>query len=173
MCRAFLSPWFREGGIYKKDENDTPVFTGRFNIGAITLHLPMILQKSKTEGTNFYDELDYYMEMIRNLHKRTYEYLGNLKASTNPLGFCEGGFLGGNLKHNDTIAPLLPAMTASFGITALDEFEYLSSGNSLANGGESAKEVMEYINKKVEEFKNEDGWLYAIYGTPKFWALRA
>ena len=24
----------------------------------------------------------------------------------------------------------------------------------------------EYINKKVSEFKEEDGWLYAIYGTP-------
>ena len=25
---------------------------------------------------------------------------------------------------------------------------------------------MEYINMKVNEFKNEDGYLYAIYGTP-------
>ena len=27
-------------------------------------------------------------------------------------------------------------------------------------------ETLEYINKRVEEFKNEDGHLYAIYGTP-------
>ena len=25
------------------DENDAPVFVGRFNIGAVSLHLPMIL----------------------------------------------------------------------------------------------------------------------------------
>ena len=25
---------------------------------------------------------------------------------------------------------------------------------------------MEYINKKVAEFKAQDGWLYALYGTP-------
>ena len=25
---------------------------------------------------------------------------------------------------------------------------------------------MRYINKKVDEFKKEDGWLYALYGTP-------
>ena len=25
---------------------------------------------------------------------------------------------------------------------------------------------MEYINKKVNEFKEADGWLYALYGTP-------
>ena len=43
LCRAFLSPYFREGGMYKAHENDTPVFTGRFNIGACTLNLIMIL----------------------------------------------------------------------------------------------------------------------------------
>lgn len=29
------------------DENDAPVFVGRFNIGAISLHLPMIYAKAK------------------------------------------------------------------------------------------------------------------------------
>lgn len=164
MCRAFLSPWFGKGGMYKQDETDKPIFTGRFNVGAVTLHLPMILQKSKVDKTNFYDELDYYLEMIRGIHKRTYEYLGGLKASTNPLGFCEGGFLGGNLCHNDNISSILPAMTASFGITALDEFEHLSNGCSLFENGEASLDVMKYINDKVEQFKKEDGWLYAIYG---------
>ena len=37
---------------------------------------------------------------------------------------------------------------------------------SLAEDGEFALEVMEYINKKVNEFKEKDGNLYAIYGTP-------
>ena len=32
--------------------------------------------------------------------------------------------------------------------------------------GEFALETLEYINKKVQEFKKEDGHLYAIYGTP-------
>jgi ribonucleoside-triphosphate reductase len=36
------------------DENDTPVFVGRFNIGAVSLHLPMIYAKAKQEGTDFY-----------------------------------------------------------------------------------------------------------------------
>lgn len=163
-CRAFLSPWFREGGMYKANENDTPVFTGRFNIGAVTLHLPMILQKSREENVDFYETLDFYLEMIRNIHKRTYDYLSKLRASTNPLGYCEGGFYGGNLKHNDTIESLLPAMTASFGITGLNEFEELYHQKSLVEDGQASLEVMTYINNKVEEFKKADGWLYAIYG---------
>ena len=76
-----------------------PVFCGDvFNIGAVSLHLPMILQKARAESRDFYEVLDFYLEMIRNLHIRTYEYLGQMRASTNPLAYCEGGFYGGHLE---------------------------------------------------------------------------
>lgn len=48
-CRAFLSPWYEKGGMYPADENDKPIFVGRFNIGAVSLHLPMIYAKAKQE----------------------------------------------------------------------------------------------------------------------------
>lgn len=35
-CRAFLSPWYERGGMEPADENDKPVFVGRFNIGAVS-----------------------------------------------------------------------------------------------------------------------------------------
>ena len=165
-CRAFLSPWFERGGMKPADENDKPVYVGRFNIGAISLHLPMILAKSRQENKDFYEVLDYYLELIRKLHIRTYEYLGEMKASINPLGFCEGGFLGGHLDYNDKIKPILKPMTASFGITALNELQQLYNKKSLVEDGKFALEVMKHINKKIDEFKKEDGWLYAIYGTP-------
>ena len=165
-CRAFLSPWFERGGAKPADENDKPVFVGRFNIGAISLHLPMIYAKAKQESKNFYDVLDYYMNLIRKIHIRTYEYLGEMRASVNPLAYCEGGFYGGHLNFHDKIKPLLKSATASFGITALNELQELHNGKSLVEDGAFAIEVMEYINKKVAEFKEEDGWLYALYGTP-------
>lgn len=165
-CRAFLSPWYEKGGMTPADENDKPIFVGRFNIGAISLHLPMIYAKAQKEGKDFYETLDYYMEMIRNLHKRTYAYLGEMRASINPLAFCEGGFYGGNLKHTEKIKPILKSATASFGITALNELQELHNGKSLVEDGSFALEVMQYINKKVNQFKEEDGHLYAIYGTP-------
>ena len=165
-CRAFLSPWFERGGMNPADDEDKPVFVGRFNIGAVSLHLPMIYAKSQRENKNFYDVLDYYLNLIRNVHLRTYDYLGELRASTNPLAYCEGGFLGGNLKPRDKIKPLLKAATASFGITALNELQQLYNQKSIAEDGAFALEVMEYINKKVAEFKEQDNKLYAIYGTP-------
>ncbi len=165
-CRAFLSPWYERGGMTPADENDVPVFVGRFNIGAVSLHLPMILAKARHESKDFYEVLDYYMELIRKIHIRTYEYLGEMKASVNPLAYCQGGFYGGHLKPSDKIKPLLKAATASFGITALNELQELYNGKSLVEDGDFAVEVMEYINKKVNEYKEEDGNLYAIYGTP-------
>lgn len=165
-CRAFLSPWYERGGMHKADENDKPIFVGRFNIGAISLHLPLIYAKAQKESKDFYEVLDYYMELIRKIHIRTYDYLGEMKASTNPLAYCEGGFLGGHLGIHDKIKPVLKSATASFGITALNELQELYNGKSLAEDGAFALEVMEYINKKVDEFKEQDGYLYAIYGTP-------
>ena len=165
-CRAFLSPWYERGGMEPADENDTPVFVGRFNIGAVSLHLPMILAKARAESRDFYEVLDEYLEMIRRLHIRTYDYLGEMRASTNPLGYCEGGFYGGHLKPGEKIKKLLKPMTASFGITALNELQELYNGKSIAEDGQFALETLRHINDRVAEFKKEDGWLYAIYGTP-------
>ena len=165
-CRAFLSPYYERGGFYPEDENDRPVFTGRWNGGVVSLHLPMILAKSRKEGKDFYEVLDYYLELIRNIHKRTRDYLGEMKASVNPLQFCEGGFYRGHLKPTDKIKPLLDYVTFSYGITALNELNRLYNGKSIREDGEFPLEVMEYINKKLEQFKKEDHILYAVYSTP-------
>ena len=165
-CRAFLSPWYERGGMHPADDKDEPIFVGRFNIGAVSLHLPMILAKSRQESKDFYEVLDYYLQLIRGLHKRTYAYLGEMRASTNPLAYCEGGFYGGHLSLHDKIKPLLKSATASFGITAFNELQELYNGKSLVEDGEFALDVLKYINKRVNEFKEEDGNLYAIYGTP-------
>ncbi len=165
-CRAFLSPWYERGGMHPADEEDSPIFVGRFNIGVVSLHLPMILAKSRQENKDFYEVLDYYLNLIRQLHIRTYAYLGEMRASTNPLAYCEGGFLGGHLQLHDKIKPILKTATASFGITAFNELQELYNGKSLVEDGAFALEVLEHINNKITEYKEEDRNLYAIYGTP-------
>jgi ribonucleoside-triphosphate reductase len=165
-CRASLSPWYERGGMNPADENDTVIFEGRFNLGAVSLHLPMILAKARQENRDFYEVLDYYLEMIRNLHKKTIAFFGEKKASTNPMMFMQGGCLGGTLGADDKIAKLLPPMTVSFGIIALNELNRLYNGKSIYEDGEFPLEVMHYINDKVNVYKKEDGILYAIYGTP-------
>lgn len=133
---------------------------------AISLHLPMILAKAREEHKDFYEVLDYYLELIRNLHKRTFIFLSEKPASTNPIQFMQGGLLGGTLKGDEKIGELLRPMTMSFGITALNEFQVLYNGKSICEDGKFALEVLQYINNKVNEFKENDNILYAIYGTP-------
>jgi ribonucleoside-triphosphate reductase len=152
--------------MHPADEDDRPVFTGRFNVGAVTLNLIMILARAREEGKDFYALLDYYLEMIRGVHIRTYAYLGKMKASVHPLAYCEGGFLGGHLSPHDEIAPILRSATASFGVTGLNELQMLYNGKSIREDGAFALEVMEHINRRVNEFKEADGNLYAVYGTP-------
>lgn len=165
-CRAFLSPWYERGGMYPADENDKAVFEGRFNLGVVSLHLPMILAKARKESKDFYEVLHYYLELIRGLHQRTQDYIGELRASVNPVAFCEGGLYGGYLKPTDKIKSILPPMTMSYGFTALNELQRLYNGKSIREDGEFALEVMQYINDYLNIIKREDNILYAIYGTP-------
>lgn len=157
-CRAILSEYYNEQGKL--------IFVGRANIGAVSLNLPMIYQEAKIKGTNFYKELEKYLLMIRLIHQRTYESIGRMKASSNPLGFMHGGFYNGNLKASDTVEGVLRTFTASFGITALHELSILHSGKSITEDNTFAIEVLDFINKKVDHYKNVDKHLYALYGTP-------
>ena len=172
-CRAYLSPLYASGKLKPVDENDKPVFHGRFNGGAVSLNLPMIYMKAKEENKDFFDVLRYYCDMINEIHIKTYEFLSKLKASCNPVAFCEGGF--GNLGFNDEIRPLVDRITFSYGFTALHELQMLATGQSLyevrndenAIAWQAEKFINDYVNQKKEE--REEGkvpYIAAIYATP-------
>lgn len=157
-CRAYLSP-------YTNEEGET-YFTGRANIGAVSLNLPMIWKKS--EGKNFYADLENYMQMIREFLISRYDAIANNYCSSNPMAFTQGGLHGGNKQPNDRIGhDIIKQFTASFGITALNELNVLMEGKPLHESDQvKVKEVVAFINDKIAEYKAEDGYLYALYGTP-------
>lgn len=166
-CRANLSPWYIKGGMFPSDENDEPIYEGRFNLGAISLHFPMIVAKAQQEGKDFYEVLTYYLDLSRAIHKRTFSYLSHKKAGINPLGFCQGGFYNGNLNPEDELGEdFLRPMTMSFGITALNEASVLYNGKTIVEDNSFAIEVLKFINEYADKYKVEDNILYAIYGTP-------
>lgn len=163
MCRAYLSPW-------KDPETGEYVTIGRANIGAVSLHLPLIWEVAKYEHSGevekaFYERLDECLEMIRNFHKRKYDVLRNTPCSTNPMCFTQGGLYKGFKKPTDKIGDLVDYMTASFGITGLHDLTMVAKGKSLLEDhSQFAKEVVRHIQEKVNQFKKEDGYLYALYG---------
>lgn len=157
-CRAYLSHW--------GDSENPSVTTGRCNIGAVSLNLPLIYAVAKKEGKAFYDVLDNRLEVIREFLKKRYDIIRHTKACTNPMAFMQGGFYKGNLKADDEIGDLVNYMTASFGVTALNELNILATGKTLYQDPWFAEGVLKHINDKVEQFKKEDGYLYAVYGVP-------
>lgn len=158
-CRAYLSPW-------KDPETDQWITNGRCNIGAVSLNLPLIYAVAKQENKDFFKVLDARLETIRGFLKKRYDLIRHTKACTNPMAFMQGGFYKGNLKADDEIGDLVNYMTASFGVTALNELNILATGKTLYQDPWFAEDVLKHINDKVEQFKKEDGYLYAIYGTP-------
>lgn len=158
-CRAYLSPW-------KDPETNQWITNGRCNIGAVSLNLPLILAYSQKNNVDFFSVVDARLETIRNFFKKRYDLIRHTKACTNPMAFMQGGFYKGNLKADDEIGDLVNYMTASFGVTALNELNILATGKTLYQDPWFAEGVLKHINDKVEQFKKEDGYLYAVYGTP-------
>ena len=171
-CRAYLSPIYESGKLHPVSDSDKPIFHGRFNGGAISLNLPMIYMKAKTNRTDFYKELDYYLDMINNLHIKTYHFLTKLKASCNPVAFCEGGFA--KLNPEDSIKPCIDKITFSYGFTALNELQELATKQSLyeVSGTDSfalqvLKHISDYVvNKKKEREQGLVPYIAALYATP-------
>lgn len=172
-CRAYLSPYYERGELIPADENDKPIFHGRFNGGAISVNLPMIYMQARQEEKDFFDVLRHYMDMIHRIHIKTFEFLSKLKASCNPVAFCEGGF--GYIQPTDNIHEFIRRITFSYGFTALNELQELATGqslyevrnniNSLAFRAE--KFISDYVDmRKQERIEGKTPYIAAIYATP-------
>lgn len=163
-CRAYLSPWWNEEG--------KAVTIGRCNIGAVSLNIPLIISIAKQLypddwRNEFWYLLNDRMEVIRNFLKKRYDIIRHQKCSSNPLAFTQGGFYEGHKDPDDEVGDLVRYMTASFGITALDEATFLWTGKRLIDDDSCfATMVLRHVQSKITEFKKEDGYLYAMYGTP-------
>lgn len=158
-CRAYLTEWH-------DPKNGKAITIGRCNIGAVSLNLPLIWKVAENENKNFFEVLSDRMEVVREFLKKRYDALKHTKACTNPMCFTQGGLHNGFLDPEDEIGDLVNYMTASFGITALNELSILATGKILKEDRSFATVVVDFINDKIEEFKEEDGYLYALYGTP-------
>ena len=162
-CRAYLTPWANDKGQY--------ITTGRCNIGAVSLNLPLILRIVQYQHPDdwkeaFWPELDERLEVVREFLKKRYDVIRHQKCSSNPLAFTQGGFYEGHKKPDDEVGDLVRYMTASFGITALDQTTFLWEGKRMIEDQSFAVKLLKHIQAKIDEYKHEDGYLYAIYGTP-------
>lgn len=164
-CRAYLSHWM-------DPKTNKVVTVGRCNIGAVSLNIPLIIAIAKKEfSTNwkesFWNLLSDRLQVIREFLCKRYEIIRHTKASTNPLAFTQGGFYNGYRQPDEEVGDLVDYMTASFGITALNEATVLWCGKSLYEDKSIfANKVIDFILAKLDKYKEQDHHLYALYGTP-------
>ena len=155
-CRAYLSPFW--------DEQGNEIYTGRSNIGAVTLNLPKIGLESKGDWNKFFDLIDKYSDIIFAIHEDYYTKISKTKGSSNPLYFCEGGAWT-KVGYDEEVGKIYEASTASLGYIGIYETlkamnvpkeEYLKHGTK----------IVAYLKKLTEKATINYNHLYALYSTP-------
>lgn len=155
-CRAYLSPFW--------DEQGNEIYTGRSNIGAVTLNLPKIGLESKGDWNKFFDLIDKYSDIVFAIHEDYYTKISKTKGSSNPLYFCEGGAWT-KVGYDEEVGKIYEASTASLGYIGIYETlkamdvpkeEYLKYGTK----------IVAYLKKLTEKATINYNHLYALYSTP-------
>lgn len=166
-CRAFLSPYWEKGGFEPAgDDDELSIY--RFNMGVISLNIPMIIKEALVNGYDWKDRITYYQDLARQAHRDTVEFAKNLPIDTAPLAFRFGGFDGiPDWKNGVVGEDMVKRATISFGYGGLNEATMMVSGQTLVeNKAVIAKEILDLLNKNIARYKAEDHILYALYGTP-------
>lgn len=164
-CRAFLSPYYKKGGENPLDETDEPIFIGRANCGAVSLNLPRYALKSEGDLDKFYSLIDKYFALAVKKHVYKFNKLRGVKASSNPLFFCEGG-CHITLGYDETIEKAIRTFTWSIGYIGLDEVCRFFTHKGIHQSTNLAVDILKYLQKKIDEAKKETGLLIALYSTP-------
>lgn len=141
---------------------------------ATSINLPRIAIKNKGNEEGFYKELDRILQICKENCLFRYEYLKDTPAEMAPILWEHGALA--ELKPKETIGHLLKGgyATVSIGYIGLSEVSELLYGKNFAEDEEIYKKtyaILQYIADKVAEFKKETQLGFALYGTPKIWAL--
>lgn len=159
-CRAFLSPWQDENGEYK--------FNGRFNIGVATINLPQIGIIANGDEDKFFDILDKRLELCKEVGLLRYDLLRDVTSDSSPIHWQHGAIA--RLENHKSIQHLLKDgyATVTLGYIGVYEATMLTKGVSHTDpeGYKFAMKIMDTMNKKVQDWKEETGLGFALYGTP-------
>lgn len=160
-CRAFLSPF--------KDKDGKDIFYGRGNLGVQTVNLPHAALSSKGDINKFWNILDEYLDLCKDMAHLRYDKLRGVKANVAPILWQHGGISRLNYDEDITKAIDERGFTVTIGYSGLYEtVKYLTGESHTSQKGfKLAEEIMKYLLDKCEEFKRESPHLrFALYGTP-------
>ena len=152
-CRTALPMNYT--GDYSKDCCNT----GNFMYS--TINLPLIAHESKGNLNKFYENLDYYCEIIYKtlIHRR-----GEVEKAMFEYGLSD--FL--LQKDDETGEPFydLDRCTYTIGFCGLNEAQIELNGKGLSEDDTLGYDIVKFINMKKDEFKERNGWRWSVIASP-------
>lgn len=159
-CRSALNPWKDENGNYK--------FYGRFNQGVVTINLVDVALSSQRDMDKFWKIFDERLELCYKALMYRHNRLKGTLSDAAPILWQYGALA--RLKKGETIDKLLYGgySTISLGYAGLCECVRYMTGKSHTDpvAKPFALEVMKYMNKACEKWKEETNIAFSIYGSP-------
>lgn len=160
-CRSFLPPYKDENGDYK--------FYGRLNQGVATLNLVDVALSSEGDYEKFWNLMEQRTELCHKALLCRYKRLEGTLSDVAPILWQDGAFA--RLKKGEKIDKLLHDgySSISLGYAGLYECVKYMTGSSHTDhsiGHDFGIKVMEFLNKKCEQWKDEENIGYSTYGSP-------
>ncbi len=164
-CRSCLSPWY--------DEAHNQKWYGRFNKGVVTVNL--VDAACGADGENYAKDLASFWknfdEVLELCHKALlcrYDRLKGTVSDVAPILWQHGAIA--RLQKGETIDKLLTGgySTISLGYAGLWECVVELIGKDLLTeeGQALGLEILQYMNKKCDEWNDQLYLGFGIYGTP-------
>ena len=159
-CRSALSPWKDENGNYK--------FYGRFNQGVVTINLVDVALSSGGDEDKFWKVFDERLDLCYRALMCRHNRLKGTLSDAAPILWQFGALA--RLKKGAKIDNLLYGgySTISLGYAGLYECVKYMTGKSHTDPSATqfALDVMKYMNKACDRWKEETNIGFSIYGSP-------
>lgn len=170
-CRSFLSVDTATENLAKAhnwDRHKYHKYYGRFNLGVVTLNLVDVALSAKGDMGRFWDLMEERSELVHEAQLIRYNRLKGTKSDVAPILWQHGAIA--RLGKGETIDRLLlkDYATISFGYGGLYEccMAMLGESNTTERGQQFSKDVLQFINKKCDEWSKIDNLGFSPYGTP-------
>ena len=160
-CRSFLSD-------YVDPKTGKHKFYGRFNLGVVTLNLVDVALSSGKDKKKFWKIMEERSKLVFDAHMARINYLKGTKSDVSPIHWQHGAIA--RLKSGETIDKLFynGYSTVSYGYAGLYECVKYMTGKSHTDPKAKpfAKKVLQFINDKCNQWKEETKLGFSVYGSP-------
>ena len=151
------------GWLAKKTDTEVtikePMVYGRWNNGVITINLPYVALESRENGIDFYENLDKWLELCRKAMQERVKSCRKIKAKNSPILWMYGALA--RMEPEQTVGDLMDQHptrpTVSLGYVGLYETvqALIGESNTTENGRKLCKEIMTYINNRINQWFTE------------------